>query len=173
MVLDKTPFYAEMGGQVADHGTITCGDDGCFEVSDVQKNKGGKYMHYGVVKSGTFRLGDTVTASIDVKRRRAICRSPLRDPSAPEGAADGAGRAMCTRPAPWYEPDKLRFDFTHFSAVTPEELFQIERLVNHAVLAGGDVVTDVMSHGGGQEAGRHGPVRGEVRRHRSGGSDEG
>ena len=143
VVLDKTPFYAEMGGQVADHGTITCGD-AVFEVSNVQKNKGGKYMHYGVVKTGSFSLGDTVTASIDIKRRRAICRS--------HSAAHLLQKALQTvlgehvhQAGSLNEPDKLRFDFTHFSAVTPEELFQIERLVNHAVLAGGDVVTDVMS----------------------------
>ena len=91
MVLDQTPFYAEMGGQVADHGTITCGE-AVFEVTNVQKNKGGKYMHYGVVKSGSFSVGNTVIAAIDVKRRKAIMPQPLRRTSAPEGASDRAGR---------------------------------------------------------------------------------
>ncbi len=143
MVLDRTPFYAEMGGQVADQGTITRGD-AVFEVTNVQKNKGGKYMHYGVVKSGSFSLGDSVEAVIDVKRRQAICRSHsaahLLQKALQSVLGDHVHQAGSLN-----EPDKLRFDFTHFSAVTPEELFQIEQMVNHAVLAGGDVVTDVMS----------------------------
>ena len=143
MVLDRTPFYAEMGGQVADQGTITRGD-AVFEVTNVQRNKGGKYMHYGVVKSGSFSLGDSVEAVIDVKRRQAICRSHsaahLLQKALQSVLGDHVHQAGSLN-----EPDKLRFDFTHFSAVTPEELFQIEQMVNHAVLAGGDVVTDVMS----------------------------
>ena len=143
IVLDKTPFYAEMGGQVADHGVIRCGESE-FIVTDVQKNKGGKYMHYGVVKAGTFSVGDKVTASIDLTRRRAICRS--------HSAAHLLQKALQTvlgehvhQAGSRNDPDKVRFDFTHFSAVTPEELAKIEWLVNRAVLAGGDVVTEVMS----------------------------
>ncbi len=143
IVLDKTPFYAEMGGQVADHGTIRCCESE-FAVTDVQKNKGGKYMHYGVVKAGTFSVGDKVTASIDLTRRRAICRS--------HSAAHLLQKALQTvlgehvhQAGSRNDPDKVRFDFTHFSAVTPEELAKIEWLVNRAVLAGGDVVTEVMS----------------------------
>ena len=77
VVLDKTPFYAEMGGQVADHGVIAkSGENGClFTVTDVQKNKGGKYMHYGKVTEGTLKLGDTVSAQIDVPRRNAVRRA--------------------------------------------------------------------------------------------------
>jgi alanyl-tRNA synthetase len=143
MVLDQTPFYAEMGGQVADHGTIACGD-ALFEVTNVQKNKGGKYMHYGVVKSGAFTVGDTVTAIIDTDRRKAICRS--------HSAAHLLQKALQTvlgdhvhQAGSLNDPDRLRFDFTHFSAVTAEELARIEQLVNQSILAGGDVVTDVMS----------------------------
>ena len=151
IVLDRTPFYAEMGGQVADHGTIVCGD-AVFEVTNVQKNKGGKYMHYGVVKSGAFSVGDTVTAEIDVDRRKAICRS--------HSAAHLLQKALQTvlgdhvhQAGSQNDPDKLRFDFTHFSAVTPEELFRVEQLVNRAVLVGGDVVTDVMSLEAAKELG--------------------
>ncbi len=143
VVLDKTPFYAEMGGQVADHGTISCGE-AVFTVTNVQKNKGGKYMHYGVVKSGNFNVGDKVTASIDTDRRKAICRS--------HSAAHLLQKALQTvlgdhvhQAGSQNNPDHVRFDFTHFSAVTPEELFRVEQLVNQAVLAGGRVVTDVMS----------------------------
>lgn len=63
IVLDKTPFYAEMGGQIGDTGVIRCGE-AVFEVTDVQKNKGGKFMHTGKVIHGSFQLGDTVTASL-------------------------------------------------------------------------------------------------------------
>ena len=74
VVLDRTPFYAEMGGQVADHGVLR--NDGCkFDVTDVQKNKGGKYMHYGKLTSGSIHVGDTVTAEIDGERRSAIRRA--------------------------------------------------------------------------------------------------
>ena len=77
VVLDKSPFYAEMGGQVADHGTISA-DGILFTVSDVQKNKGGKFMHYGRLTEGTLHVGDTVHAAIDTQRRKAI-----RQPTAP------------------------------------------------------------------------------------------
>ncbi len=143
MVLDQTPFYAEMGGQVADHGEITCGD-AVFEVTNVQKNKGGKYMHYGVVKSGSFSVGDGVHTKIDMKRRKAICRSHsathLLQKALQIVLGDHVHQAGSLN-----EPDRLRFDFTHFSAVTPEELAEVERMVNEAILAGGAVVTDVMT----------------------------
>ena len=143
MVLDQTPFYAEMGGQVADHGTIVCGE-AVFEVTNVQRNKGGKYMHYGVVKSGAFSVGDEVTSAIDTDRRGSICRS--------HSAAHLLQKALQVvlgehvhQAGSQNEPDHLRFDFTHFSAVTADELFRIERMVNEAILAGGAVVTDEMS----------------------------
>ena len=75
VVLDKTPFYAEMGGQVADHGAITAPGGALFQVTDVQKNKGGKYMHYGKLTGGVLKLGDTVAAAIDVPRRKAVMRA--------------------------------------------------------------------------------------------------
>ena len=74
VVLDKTPFYAEMGGQVADHGVLTA-EGVVFTVSDVQKNKGGKFMHYGKLAEGSLSVGDTVTAAIDTERRAAIRRA--------------------------------------------------------------------------------------------------
>ena len=134
IVLDKTVLYAEMGGQVADHGVIRSGDS-VFEVNNVQKNKGGKYMHYGVVKSGDFKLGDKVTASYCGKRRQAVARAHsathLLQKALREVLGDHVHQAGSL-----VEPDFLRFDFTHFSAVTPEQLKKIEQLVNDAILEG-------------------------------------
>ncbi len=142
VVLDKTPFYAEMGGQVADHGVITAGD-AKFEVTNVLKNKGGKFMHYGKVLSGQFRVGDTVTASIDVDRRKAIMRAHsathLLDAALKKVLGDHVHQAGSL-----VEPDRLRFDFTHFEAITPEQLSEIDRLVNDAILEGHPVVTEVL-----------------------------
>ena len=142
VVLDKTPFYAEMGGQAADHGTITAGGMS-FTVTDVQKNKGGKYMHYGKVTEGVLKLGDTVTAAIDVDRRRAIMRghtaTHLLDTALRKVLGDHVHQAGSL-----VEPDRVRFDFTHFSALTPEELSKVSAIVNEAVLAGYDVATEVL-----------------------------
>ena len=140
VVLDQTPFYAEMGGQVADHGTLTCGGT-VFTVTDVQKNKGGKYMHYGKVSGGILKLGDTVTAAIDVKRRKAVMRAHtathLLDAVLRKVLGDHVHQAGSL-----VEPDHLRFDFTHFSALSAEELGKVSALVNEAVLEGYDVVTE-------------------------------
>ena len=128
VVLDKTPFYAEMGGQVADHGTIArSGENGClFTVTDVQKNKGGKYMHYVKVSEGVLRLGDTVTAAIDQDRRQAVMRAHsathLLDKALRTVLGDHVHQAGSL-----VEPDRLRFDFTHFSAMTPQELAEVSR----------------------------------------------
>ena len=142
VVLDKTPFYAEMGGQVADHGVISAGG-AQFQVTDVQKNKGGKYMHSGKLTGGTLKLGDTVTAAIDVPRRKAIMRAHsathLLDKALRTVLGDHVHQAGSL-----VEPDRLRFDFTHFSAMTAEELGQVSAMVNAAVLEGYDVHTDVL-----------------------------
>ena len=142
VVLDKTPFYAEMGGQVADHGTITAGD-AVFTVTDVQKNKGGKYMHYGKLTGGVLKLGDTVSAAIDVKRRKAVMRAHsathLLDKALRTVLGDHVQQAGSL-----VEEDRLRFDFTHFSAMTAEELGKVSAMVNEAVLEGYDIHTDVL-----------------------------
>ena len=140
VVLDTTPFYAEMGGQVADHGTITA-EGMTYNVTDVQKNKGGKFMHYGKLTQGNLKVGDTVTATIDVDRRKAIMRAHtathLLDKVLRTVLGDHVHQAGSL-----VEPDRLRFDFTHFSALTAEELAKVSALVNEAVLEGYDVVTE-------------------------------
>ena len=142
VVLDKTPFYAEMGGQVADHGVISA-DGVSFQVTDVQKNKGGKYMHTGKLTQGVLKVGDTVSASIDVKRRKAVMRAHsathLLDKALRTVLGDHVHQAGSL-----VEEDRLRFDFTHFSALTAEELAKVSAMVNEAVLEGYDIHTDVL-----------------------------
>ncbi|EGJ46935.1 alanine-tRNA ligase [Ruminococcaceae bacterium D16] len=142
VVLDKTPFYAEMGGQVADHGTISA-DGVTFQVTDVQKNKGGKYMHTGKLTQGVLKVGDTVSAAIDVKRRKAVMRAHsathLLDKALRTVLGDHVHQAGSL-----VEEDRLRFDFTHFSALTAEELAKVSAMVNEAVLEGYDIHTDVL-----------------------------
>ena len=145
VVLDRTPFYAEMGGQVADHGTLAKSgpEGGLFQVTDVQKNKGGKYMHYGKLTQGSLKVGDVVTAAVDPVRRAAVMRAHsathLLDKALRTVLGDHVHQAGSL-----VEPDRLRFDFTHFSAMTPEELAEVSRIVNEAVLEGYPIETKVM-----------------------------
>ena len=143
VVLDKTPFYAEMGGQAADFGTIKTGG-AAFTVTNVQKNKGGKYLHEGTLESGTLSVGDKVTAAIDVARRDAIRRAHsathLLQAELKAVLGDHVHQAGSL-----VEPDRLRFDFTHFEAVTPEERKKIEARVNADLLRDLAVQTDEMS----------------------------
>ena len=140
VVLDKTPFYAEMGGQVADHGVLTA-DGIVFTVSDVQKNKGGKFMHYGKLVKGSLSVGNTLTAAIDTERRAAIRRAHsathLLDAALTKVLGDHVHQAGSL-----VEPDRLRFDFTHFEAITPDQLNQVEDMVNDAILEGMDIITE-------------------------------
>ena len=142
VVLDRTTMYAEMGGQVADHGTIT-GPDGVFEVTDVQKNKGGKFMHYGRVVSGTVKLGESCKVMIDPERRAAIRRAHTATHLLQAALLRVLGE-HCHQAGSLVEPDHLRFDFTHFSAVTPEELVEIGNQVSEMVLRGEPVETMVL-----------------------------
>ena len=150
VVLDQTPFYAEMGGQTADHGRITDSDsienpDGncalLFRVNNVQKNKGGKFMHYGKLLKGSLKVGDTVAASIDTVRRAAIRRAHsathLLDAALVKVLGDHVHQAGSL-----VEPDRLRFDFTHFEGITPQQLNEVEDLVNGAILDGLTITTE-------------------------------
>ena len=137
LVLDQTTFYAEMGGQVADHGVIRT-ENAEFTVTDVQKNKGGKFMHYGKLTKGSLSVGERVSAVVDAERRRAIMRAHsathLLDYALRTVLGDHAHQAGSL-----VEEDRLRYDFTHFSAVTPDELHQISQLVSRLILDGMDV----------------------------------
>ena len=134
IVLDKTPFYAEMGGQAADYGVICVGDSR-FEVKDVQKDKGGRYLHNGVMRSGTIKTDDLVCASIDVERRKAIMRAHSATHLLQKALKAVLGDHV-HQAGSLVEPDRLRFDFNHYSAVTPEELARIDAMVQTAILEG-------------------------------------
>ena len=143
LVLDKTPFYAEMGGQVGDQGTITAGD-AVFTVTDTQKTKAGKYLHYGEVTKGEFDRDREVTASVDTTRRKAIQRAHSATHLLQRALQDVLGSHV-QQAGSLVEPDHLRFDFTHFSAITSEELIAIEKQVNEAILEGYCVECNEMS----------------------------
>jgi alanyl-tRNA synthetase len=134
IVLDKTPFYAEMGGQVADHGVILVGDSR-FVVNNVQKDKGGKYLHYGEMKSGSVKVDDVVCASIDVDRRKAIARAHSATHLLQKALTSVLGDHV-HQAGSLVEPDRLRFDFTHYSAMTAEEMAKVDAMVQAAVLEG-------------------------------------
>ncbi len=134
IVLDKTPFYAEMGGQVADHGLILVGDSR-FEVTNVQKDKGGKYLHHGKMVSGSIKVEDLVCAAIDVERRKAIMRAHSATHLLQKALVSVLGDHV-HQAGSLVEPDHLRFDFTHYSAMTPEEMAKVDVIVQNAILEG-------------------------------------
>jgi len=143
IVLDKTPFYAEKGGQSFDTGTISC-NNAVFEVTAVQLSKGDKILHYGKMHSGTVSVDDKAIANIDIKRRHAVMRAHT--------AAHLLQKALKTvlgdhvnQAGSYVDRDNLRFDFTHFSAMTKEELILTERYVNDAILEGFPVIVNEMS----------------------------
>ena len=134
IVLDKTPFYAEMGGQSADHGLLIL-KDAVFEVTDVQKNKAGKVLHHGVMVSGVLSVGNTVNGCVDTVRRKAIMRAHSATHLLHKALRSVLGDHV-HQAGSLVEPDRLRFDFTHTAAMKPEELASVERMVNEAVLEG-------------------------------------
>jgi len=142
IVLTRTPFYAEMGGQVGDSGTITCGEN-VFTVTDTRKSGSGHFIHVGTVTHGTFQMGDTVTAAVDENRRMSIMRNHtachLLQKALQEVLGDHVHQAGSL------VDDKVcRFDFSHFSAVTPEELEKVEARVNELILEANPVTTTEM-----------------------------
>ena len=143
IVLDHTPFYAEMGGQVADHGLLTNEKGLSVRISDVQKTKDGKFMHIGVVESGVIAVDDIVTAAIDTARRQAIARSHTATHLLQKALRMVLGTHV-EQAGSYTDADHVRFDFTHFAAVTPEELNQIEDIVNDAIFAAYPVITEEM-----------------------------
>ena len=131
VVLDHTPFYAEMGGQVADMGTLRS-EDAMLKVEAVKKTPKGYFVHTCTLLEGTLHVGDTVDAAVDAGRRMAICRNHTATHLMQKALREVLGEHV--HQAGSYQDDRItRFDFTHFSAVTPEELARVEQLVNEKI----------------------------------------
>ena len=143
VVLDETPMYAEMGGQVADHGVIKT-ETAEFLVNNVQKNKGGKYMHYGKLVTGTLNVGDSVEVSVCADRRNAIMRAHSATHLLQKALQAVLGDHV-HQAGSYVDEDHLRFDFTHFSAMTAEEIEKVNALVQTSVLKGYGVDIKEMS----------------------------
>ncbi|MBQ6586221.1 MAG: alanine--tRNA ligase [Coriobacteriales bacterium] len=138
IVLDETPFYGEMGGQVGDTGTISTDDGLLVEVEDTRIPESGLFVHKGVVKSGTIKLGMQVEAAIDVQRRERIRRNHTATHILHWALRTVLGDHV-KQAGSYVAPDRLRFDFTHYEAVSPELLKQVEDLANQQVMANEEV----------------------------------
>ncbi|MGN0984752.1 MAG: alanine--tRNA ligase, partial [Gemmiger sp.] len=133
VVLDRTPFYAEMGGQVADHGTLTT-SGAHLTVEQVKKTPKGYFVHTCTLVDGNIKVGDTVSAAVDEGRRMNICRNHTATHLLQKALREVLGDHV--HQAGSYQDDRItHFDFTHFSAVTPEELVQVEDKVNEKIFA--------------------------------------
>ncbi|MCB5933551.1 alanine--tRNA ligase [Caldibacillus thermoamylovorans] len=128
LILDQTPFYAESGGQIADRGTITA-EGLVIEVLDVQKAPNRQNLHRAVVKQGVAETGQTVFAKIDSKNRLQITKNHSATHLLHRALKDVLGEHV-NQAGSLVEPDRLRFDFSHFGQVTEEELSKIEKIVN-------------------------------------------
>ena len=134
VVLDKTPFYAQSGGQVGDTGTLES-DGAALLVSDTTKNRAKVFLHRAAVRAGELRVGDTVRACVDAQRRRAV----MRNHTAAHLLQAALRRVLGThveQAGQLVDEHRVRFDFTHFQAVTAEELRKVEDLVNEKILEG-------------------------------------
>ena len=142
VVLDKTPFYAEMGGQVADHGVLTSADCS-LRVLDVKKTPKGYYVHTCVLESGIVKVGDHLTAKVDKEYRMAVCRNHtathLLQAALREVLGDHVHQA-----GSYQDGGITHFDFTHFSAVTADELARVEKIVNDRIFDAMDVTVKEM-----------------------------
>ena len=130
--LDKTPFYAESGGQVGDNGIIKT-EMGTVEVTDCIKVIGGKIAHIGTVSEGSISVGDSAAAEIDRVRRLSTSRNHSATHLLQKALRTVLGTHV-EQAGSYVTPDRLRFDFTHFAAMTPEEIQQVEDIVNEKIL---------------------------------------
>ena len=142
VVLDKTPFYAEMGGQVADNGLLT-GPECSLRVLDVKKTPKGYYVHTCVLESGIVKVGDHLNAQVDKEYRMSVCRNHtathLLQAALREVLGDHVHQA-----GSYQDAEITHFDFTHFSAVTPEELARVQKIVNDKIFDSMNVTVQEM-----------------------------
>lgn len=143
IIVDETPFYATMGGQQADIGVIVSAD-GEFEVKDTIKLQGDKVGHVGVVTKGMFKTGDKVTLRVCGKNRLATGKNHSATHLLQKALRIVLGSHV-EQAGSYVDADRLRFDFSHFSAMTKEEIQKVEDLVNEQIAAGIDVITEVMT----------------------------
>ena len=133
VVLDKTPFYGEGGGQVGDTGVI-CADGLKIEIKDTKKTNDGIYLHIGEVKEGSVSVGDTVTASIDTERRAAIRRNHSAAHLLQAALRQVLG-VHVEQAGSYVDEHRVRFDFSHYTAMTREEIAKVEEIVNEQILS--------------------------------------
>ncbi len=144
VILDITPFYAEAGGQVADTGVLI-GSDGRIRVEDTQSPLAGLIVHYGQVEAGSLRVGHEVTAVVDEERRLDIMRNHTATHLLHKALREVLG-GHARQSGSLVAPDRLRFDFTHMAALTPEELREIEQRINAKIRENLPVTTQVMDY---------------------------
>lgn len=144
VITSQTPFYATMGGQQADIGIITTTDGSEFEVTDTINLQGGKTGHVGKVTKGMFKLGDTVTLKVCEDNRKSTAKNHSATHLLQKALRLVLGTHV-EQAGSYVDADRLRFDFSHFVAMTPEEIKKVEDIVNKEIEAGLEVCTDVMS----------------------------
>lgn len=143
VLTEETPFYAEMGGQIGDTGMLL-GDNFNVEVEDCKKNISGKILHYVTVKSGSMKKDDKVKLAVDASRRNNICKNHTATHMLQAALKEVLGDHV-HQSGSYVDEKRLRFDFTHFSALTEEELDKVENIVNNKIMEVYKVNTDVMS----------------------------
>ena len=143
IIVDETPFYATMGGQSADTGIITCAD-GEFQVEDTVKLLGGKVGHIGKVVRGMLKVGDTVTLQVNEANRADTCKNHSATHLLQKALRTVLGSHV-EQAGSFVNGDRLRFDFSHFSAMTKEELDRVEKIVNEKIMEAIPVETKTMS----------------------------
>ncbi|MBP3350918.1 MAG: alanine--tRNA ligase [Lachnospiraceae bacterium] len=143
VIVEETAFYATMGGQCGDIGVIETAD-GSFEVKDTVKLLGGKVGHIGVVTKGMIKVGDNATMKVDASRRADTCKNHSATHLLQKALREVLGTHV-EQAGSYVDGDRLRFDFSHFAAMSTEELQKVEQIVNDKIAESIDVVTNVMT----------------------------
>lgn len=143
VIVEETPFYATMGGQVGDTGVITT-PEGTFEVKDTVKLLGGKVGHIGVVTKGMIKVGDIASLKVDALRRADTCKNHSATHLLQKALRQVLGTHV-EQAGSYVDGERLRFDFSHFAAMTQEEIQQVEQIVNAKIAENLPVVTSIMS----------------------------